>query len=349
MIFLAAAISVGAINSGTNLLYVMVATLLSFLLFSLVFGWINMGGLSVRRRSPETVYAGQWSRMDVDLINGKRYMSSYGIEVSEQCEPIDLQGAATYFLVVPPRSTVRRRIRVRFPRRGLIKLDGIELTSCAPFGFQQIRRRTSDQRETLVYPRLLPVQRWAQLHAPEAGMHESSAKGEGVSLFSIRDFQDGDPAKKIHWKLSSKGTGVKVRESEHENTNRARLVLDYRCPPSPTDEDREQFERAISVTASIAKYFLDESYEIALWSAAGAAPRGAGPPHVSRIMTALALIEIEAFQAETPIPPAPHGWPDIWITPHGERGGAGPGAAGPSAVTHERFVVDSTRFEYEPD
>src|SRR5205814_1487844 len=107
------------------------------------------------------------------------------------------------------------------------------------------------------YPKLIPVPSLLQRHATELGLIDSPVRGSGANLYSIRDYVAGDPARAIHWKLSSKGTGIKVRDFEREEARRIRLLFNYELPDQPSARELEFFERGIGITAWAARYFIE--------------------------------------------------------------------------------------------
>lgn len=332
-----------AFNTGTNLLYVIVSTLLSFCFVSIVYGGINVTRLDAHRRLPTEVYAGDSSEYELEVVNRKRWFGSYGIALTETLP--DLGHTSAYFLSVAPGQNQTQRVRVVFPRRGLVRFDRLLVVSCFPFGFLEFRARKQLASEVLVFPKLIDVESLIRLHGPDLGEREMNSKGAGVSLFAIRDYQPGDPARSIHWKLSSKGTGIKAREYEREESKTILLILDFACPGEITAGEIEKFEKAVSVTASLAKYFVDHGHETSLWTPAGTIAKGTGPNHLHRIMRALALVEIEQFNECDSYPRSGPDVTEIWITSRTEKKDA-PGTNGRMSIDPEEVVEQaaSNRF-----
>lgn len=305
-------IGLAAFNTGTNLLYVMLATLLACGSLSLLYGRINLAFLTPERRLPREIHAGEPVEMEWELGNSKRWLWSYGIGLRE-IGPRETPPAAAFFLTAPGRRSVHRRLSVQFERRGLMALDLIELSSSFPFGLVEYRTRFSRPAEVLVLPRLVPVRDIRNRQSQSSGERQTPVRGHGSSLFSIRDYVVGDPSRSIHWKLSAKGMGVKVRENEHEDSRRAIVGLNFKSPAAPTAQDAERFERAISVAASLARELTDGGAEVGLWTAAGSIELGRGAGHLRRIMRALALIEIGECREPRAAPRLEPGCGLLWV------------------------------------
>lgn len=320
-------ILLAAINTGTNLLYLMVAVLLAASFVSATHGPLNLNRLRIDRFAPPEAHADRPTPLEIEIKNEKRWLSSYGLAIHEMTPALAGQKPSVYFLAVPARRAERRRMMVRFPRRGLFNLDRIAVVSAFPFGFIDFMVSLTQPAEVLVYPKIVPVEHFLRGSHPEPGSREVHAKGQGINLYAIREYVPGDSARSIHWRLSAKGTGIKVREFEHEEGKKIRLILDFPLPEHPTGEMLDELERAISITASLAKYFLEDGFETGLWTPAGHVPQGAGLGHQRRIMRALALAEDEAFVGERTYPPAQNECADVWISlrPAHEFAGAGGG------------------------
>jgi uncharacterized protein (DUF58 family) len=331
-----------AFNTGTNLLYMIVATLLSFCTVSLIYGRMNIARLEVRRRLPSEVFAGEKTDYELELKNRKRWLSSYGIGLIETAEQLAGQTLNAFFLSAAPGQSATRTVEIVFPRRGLVRMERLLVASCFPFGFVEFRTRKKLSSEALVYPKLLPVESILRLQGPDLGEREMGLRGHGVSLFAIRDYQAGDPARSIHWKLSSKGTGIKTREYEREESKTILLILDFTLPPEPSEEDLERFERAVSATASLAKYFLDHGHEAALWTPAGTISKGIGPHHLRRILRSLALVEADQFKGDYEYPrPGPE-VTEVWISSRGGEKDAVRGGDGRWRIDPEALAAAAT-------
>src|SRR6476619_3114956 len=97
-------------------------------------------------------------------------------------------------------------------------------------------------------------------------------KGEGLSLFGVREFQQSDNPKRIHWKISAKRSGVTdshsymVKQMESEEQPVVRLSI-HRLPSN----DMERFDDIVGYTWSLYQYFvsIDGQVEIAIQLANG--------------------------------------------------------------------------------
>src|SRR5262245_28654831 len=122
-----------AINTGNNLLYLLLGWLLSFIIASGALSEATMRGLRVRRRPPPRVFAGQPFLMEIAVENEKDALASFSIEIEDLvgCPPLDKK---CYFLKVPSGKTQRTSYRHTFSRCGLYRFDSFRLATQFPFG-----------------------------------------------------------------------------------------------------------------------------------------------------------------------------------------------------------------------
>ena len=73
IVILSVGVGFAAINTGNNLLYLLLGWLLSFIVASGVLSEGTMRGLTVTRRPPPRVHAGQPFLMEISVANGARY------------------------------------------------------------------------------------------------------------------------------------------------------------------------------------------------------------------------------------------------------------------------------------
>lgn len=324
VIVMAVILGAAAFNTGTNLLYVMLSLLFALFTLSAIMGWVNLNGLRVKRIAPAESYVGRAAEIQVVIKNSKRWMSSWGLAVEEGVRDIMPAGVSAYFLAAPAGGSVVAQSGVTFRRRGLYRLEGVRLGTIFPFALLEFRSRQADPLDFIVYPEIVPVGNVPRRLVRGAGDEENPEKGRASGLHSIRDYAPGDPARDIHWRLSAKGTGLKLREYESESAHGVQLVLDISRGELKSALDHERMEKAISLTASLAKHYLGEDIEVMVWTAAGVVPRGSGPAQLKRILRSLALLSVEEMREEATVPPPP---PDM--TQFRIRGGTIGEVAGP--------------------
>src|SRR5205814_5196240 len=124
--------------------------------------------------------------------------------------------------------------------------------------------------EVLVYPAVYSVQTLIDENLLTIGTaRELNQRGEGSTLYNLRDYRPGDYARNIHWKTSARQARLFSKEYEREEEKRICLILDQELPADqetgePSSDLLEDFEDAVSLTASLAVYFINEGYWVEL-------------------------------------------------------------------------------------
>ncbi len=325
--FLAAMlIAVAAVNTGNNLIYLILSLMLSFMFISLVVLKINLSRLSVEVEAEDPVFAGDKSYLRITLTNGKKFIPSYSVRISGPGV-----AEAYYFTFIPPGKSVMGKMDMIFPRRGLFSYGDFSIRSGFPFILLSSEEKVRGQGEVLVYPALLNIDRAVGLLP--AGTGRGIAKSAGLSdeIFSIREFRDGDDWRKIHWKASAKAEGLIVREYGESKVTKATLLVDnldngmirrstHRRKGPENDHYDAAFEKMVSVSGSIAKHFLDMGYHVRVVTCRKVIPFGSGDEHLLKILDILALIRKEE-RCDNILPPDGEGM-TVSVTPSSARSSA---------------------------
>ncbi len=307
--FVAITVGIGlaAINTGNNLLYLLLGWLLSVIIASGALSEVTMRGLYVLRRAPGRIFAKQPFLMEISVENLKDSLSSYSIEIEDLVDhkPLDKK---CYFLKVPPGRIQRTSYRHTFPRRGLYRFSGFRIGTKFPFALFRKTRDVSEASEALVFPAIysVPPPTPRARHADGSLAAKLGRRGE---FFGLREYREGDDSRDIHWRSTARSGRVLVREYEEESQKRATLLIDNALPPSadagdgegggkndsgeagrPSAGDAEALEAAISLCASLAVTYIGLNYAIRFVSRGTHLPFSGGQPQLTRILKALALL-----------------------------------------------------------
>jgi uncharacterized protein (DUF58 family) len=282
-------IGLAAINTGNNLLYLLLGWLLSLIIASGVMSNMSLRRLLVARRPPGRIFAGRPFLMEISVQNKKNKLASYSVEIEDLVEnqPLDKK---CYFLKVPAGKTQRTSYRHTFHQRGLYQLGGFRIATKFPFALFNKRRIVSSSGEVLVFPQVIdmppPPPRARQL-----GDTMVDKVGRAGEFFGLREYRDGDDRRAIHWRSSARTGRLLVREYEEEAQQRATLILDNSLPEKHGRIAEDALEQAISLTASLAVSYLRKNYAVRLITRTTLVPFAVGERHATRILRALALLE----------------------------------------------------------
>src|SRR5712675_1706495 len=74
-------VALAALNTGNNLLFLILSCLVSIILMSGILSSISLAGIDLRIDLPEHIFTGQTVRASVELINGKLTLPSLALRV----------------------------------------------------------------------------------------------------------------------------------------------------------------------------------------------------------------------------------------------------------------------------
>jgi len=251
-------VALAALNTGNNLLFLILASLLAGIIVSGVVSRMVISGVELELELPEHIFAQQPVTATVVLRNEKQTLPSFSLRVVGEAGESRraILTRPVFFPHLPRRQTVRQKVELEFPRRGVYRQDAFGIQTRFPFGFLQKTRRVESKLEVYVYPRVEPTEEFYEILPLLTGELESYQRGRGHDLYSIRDYQTTDSARFVDWKASAKTGALKVREFAREDERRVVLALDSFVPAGGATRERvEKFERAVALAACLAWHF----------------------------------------------------------------------------------------------
>ncbi len=280
------AVGIAAINTGNNLLYLIIAVMLGIIVASGVLSEEFVRRLRLQRILPSEVWAGKEFRIHYSITNPRRWLTAYGIRIREgRIEAV----REAFFIQIPPRGRTAGDGIYKARRRGRLPLGKVKLATKFPFGFFEKIRLIKIPDQILVFPRPAEVDKQAASGAEKGTAENFGAHGEGPDLFALRAYTDGDSLRRIHWKATARTDSIISKETRAENLPTISVVLD--TAGYVRGRDDEALENAISKAAGYAKMFIENGCLVRLASSTGEVPFGAGAAHLRRLMTHLALFD----------------------------------------------------------
>lgn len=291
------AVGLAATNTGNNLLYLILAMMLSFMAVSGVLSEQTMRHLRLERERPRRLFAGVPASFGVRLTNRKRRLSSFALHLTET-DPGGGRTASHFVLKVPPQGRETWRYTLTFPGRGRHCLPGIRTLTRFPFGLFAKISRPIFPDPVLVYPALRSLTPGEVPAVLESGWREKDRRGQGAGLRNLRPYRPGDDPRLLHWKTSAKAGDLMVKELADEDRPRVLLLVEDPAPGTPP----EVIEANLSYVASLAAYAARMGSQVDLTTAEGSTGPGQGEGHLDRILERLALYGAPASPRPLPIP-----------------------------------------------
>ena len=292
--FVGITIGVGfaAINTGNNLLYLLLGMLLSLIVASGVLSEISLRDLKSTRLPPVRIFANRPVLMGIGLLNEKKRLPSFSLEVEDLVDdkPLDKR---CYFLKLPAGRAQNTSYRHVFPRRGRYAFSGFRISTKFPFALFRKSREVALAEEVIVFPELVPIERFTGTLSLPNGVGARPERRREGDFLGLREYRQGDDPRSIHWPSTAKRGRLLTREHEDPTARRIVLLLDNGLPNGADckdDLERGGLERAISICASLALDFLERGFEVRVASRDRDFGWFSGPHQSTTILRALALL-----------------------------------------------------------
>lgn len=282
-------IGIAALNTGNNLLYVIVAVMLAAIAVSGIASAVCLRRLELELKVPEHIFAGIDVPTTICVGNPRTWVPAFSVSavpIEKKSVRKHWQLVPTKFPIPPWRSPDRqwlqlpdrklRRVVVNnssgvfheaayFPfipagsqLRAEVRLkfprrgryqEKFSLSTRFPFAFLSKTRRVALARDVLIYPELTSYEEIIELLPALSGKREAYQRGLGSDLYRIREYLPEDSTRHVDWKATAKSGALKVREFAREDERRLRIVFDN---PAPGEIPAASYERMISMAATVA-------------------------------------------------------------------------------------------------
>jgi len=287
-VFTAGAFAIGfaAVNTGNNLLYLLLGAMLGFIALS---GWLSeqaIRGLEVRRRTPQGVTVGKTFRISYHVTNRKRRIPTLAVHLLES----GLPGAA-FIARLDPGESVTIRSENHFVRRGIYPLETLTLSTAFPFGLFTKERDIPLAGELVIWPR---ADRPVALPTPPGGQSRprysdsnGGTQGARGEFRGLREYRSGDDPRDIHWRSTARTGEPVVREYDQDSAETLWIYLDTR------DEPGDHAEGAVETAASLAARAYHDGRRFALVTPGGQVGAGSGSGQLERLLDVLARVDFQ--------------------------------------------------------
>lgn len=283
-------VGLGALNTGNNLLYLVLGVMLGTIVASGVLSELSLRGLELKRLGTEAAFAGE--RFVFRYSLSKQGGASFALALAEQ--EAQLQGEATLPFLAPGREAVVRANLVA-SRRGPLRLKGVKVTTTFPLGLFAKSLVLQAEDLLLVFPR----RGYTCADPPEQasgpigdGGNPRRRDGTG-DLLGLRELAPGEDARRIHWRKSASAGALLRTEREREERRQYTIELEARGAP-------EALDRRCEEAAEQARRLLRSGHEVGLLVGRRKLRPAAGPGQERRILTALAWLGFDSSRGPRP-------------------------------------------------
>lgn len=276
-------IGIGALNTGNNLLYLVLGMLLSTVVVSGVLSEQCLSGLEVKRLPCEGGHAGEPLSVRYAISSPRR--TTFALSLSEDDD--GLPGQAQLALL--PQGTERIvRLAIVPPRRGPLTLRGVRVSTQYPLGLFEKSRVFEGEEVVTIYPRRgFACSTPALRQSAVVGFGQASRQRDGMGdLVDLVELPEGADVRRVHWRKSA-AVGKLIR-ADRERDERHQYVV--RVDPAQAGDELEQrCEEAAALTARL----LSQGHAVGLEAGRNRLRPSAAMSQHRRILTALAWLGFE--------------------------------------------------------
>jgi uncharacterized protein (DUF58 family) len=231
-----------------------------------VWSRLNLRGIEVTAdRSGDRLQEGGDYEERITVKNNS-WLAKVWLEIDD---PSEMPGHhARRVLTVPSRGTRGFRVRSPIKRRGLYSVGPVEVKTGDPFGLFKHTRTFGRAQNVLVYPRAVEL---PEFHVPPANL-----PGEGrfrrrthyvtPNASGVRPYEFGDSFNRIHWSSTARTGELMVKLFELDPASDIWLILDLERAVHTGEGDDSTEECAVSIAASVARYFLTANRSVGFMS-----------------------------------------------------------------------------------
>lgn len=245
----------GAFLREVNLLFVFAGMLTGPLLLNWRMVTSSLWKLTIKRKLPNGICAGDLLIGQLELTNSRRKLGSWAVTVTDSLHRNgdEIVEPKTFFPFIGGRKTVEGSYQCRLEHRGCYEVGPFALTTRFPFGLFERTIVFGKPESMIVFPRLGHLsQRWLARHhesfegKKQAQQRNSRIEGE---FFGVRDWRKGDSRRSIHWRSSARRGDWVVRQFEQPHNRDVAILIDLMVP-AKNELQRKKLETAISFAAT---------------------------------------------------------------------------------------------------
>lgn len=275
-----------SMTTGNNLLYVILACLLSMLVVANILAEVNLRGLEVRRELPSEAFAGTPTAGWMVVRNTRPRGRAWTVLVEDLAvlKVEDSDGADAFAegmgLVIPPGEELRIPVHWRFPHRGPVDLGVVRLTSGFPFGILRRSRLVRRPEHLLVYPR--PLEGGDVERGASQGMVVDAPRRRGMQgeLMGFREYVPGDSLRDIHWVTSARTGRAMIRVRSGQVSKQVVIRV---------DASGRRLERTLQRATGAVLQHLSRGHAVGLDLGGELIEPGAGPGWRRKLLSRLAM------------------------------------------------------------
>jgi uncharacterized protein (DUF58 family) len=234
-----------------------------------------------RHMSERRVFFGETVTLRLSVENRKLLPLPW-LEVEDEFpEPLTLQGGRLEPHFKPRRmllvnalslwwyQRVTRRYQVQCAARGVFTFGPLTLRSGDPFGLLTREQRLEQEDTLLVYPPILPIERFGLPSHHPFGERRAPRRllEDPTRVVGVREWQPEDDLRRVHWKATARAMRLQSKVYEPTTTYALALFVNVNTFANPVlGVNAPLFELVVAAAASVAAWANEQGYAVGLFS-----------------------------------------------------------------------------------
>lgn len=291
---------IGAWVSKLVLLYFSFSACIGLIVLSFIFSRFLLLNLHIERKILSQAYEGQIISIVLKLRNRVAWLDQ-----SLEIEDVFTAGGPSY----KPKTIYLNGIskgKIQFSyqefcyKRGRYKIGPFRVKIFDPLGLFYLKKEIPIYSFLTVYPSIFKVNNLPFIlgHlAPRFGDQTTRISGEYEEFYGIREYQQEDGWRRIHWRSSARTSELMVKHFEQSSQWNAMLILDC-CESNNVGMGRDNtFEYSIKIIASLAKHLMYKNASFGFMASSKEPVNihiSKGKNHFYKILDELAVIDTDS-------------------------------------------------------
>jgi uncharacterized protein (DUF58 family) len=256
---------------------------------------VGFGAVYVRRGVPRV--AARRAMTPVQVHDGDRAVVELEISTSKRVAQIVVEdtvhglGSARFVADrVRSRTPVVARYEVLSRPRGVYRVGPALVLVRDPLAMAEAGGTTGRVDRLVVYPAVEDLSGMPIVRGQDPTVHtarSSFSPTGGDDFYTLREYQQGDDLRRVHWPSSAKRDDLMIRQLETPWQSKALVLLD---PRAGSYADAESFEHAVRGAASAVRHLYSSGFSPTLWTGDGQGTTVTSPETYAIAMETLAVV-----------------------------------------------------------
>ncbi len=279
-ILLTLGVGLAAINTGNNMLFLVLGFMLSLIIISGIISEITLRRIEIKRRLPTLPWAGETCPVEISVLN-RKWVPSFCIEVQDIASNFTIDRRC-FFLKIGGKKVQSTAYHCVFPRRGIYHFTGMVVMTRFPFSLFSKSYKIKDRDNLIVAPHRVRVKTEVTepLRSGDLTMGTKTDRND-LETINIRPYFHGDNLRRINWKLTAHHNRLIIAEGIEHNRKLVSIMFDDKfptasaalsdgdadtLPPAAAGEKDKSlgsiFEHQVDLAASTAEAFSMKGYNL---------------------------------------------------------------------------------------